>query len=182
MVSVTQLKRRWFEVMAYFWSFGVNYGGSCSSLCCNYDSKTRRVENHALRCILFWWQINPATPAIPTSSNIFLSYMTYAYLISAPTIPSRTHWYLAISFHLRRLGVMLAARVPRLLAALKSATREEYWVSCSDSKRSFENGTGIHTLHAFINYHSSHSHTVIILLNLVWLPIYLWWFSPTNVD
>lgn len=63
-----------------------------------------------------------------------------------PTIPSRNNWYLAISFHLRRLGVMLAARVPRLLAALKSATREEYWVSCSESKRSFENG--IHMLHA----------------------------------
>lgn len=82
-----------------------------------------------------------------------------------PTIPSRSNGYLAISFHLRRLGVMLAARVPRLLAALKSATREEYWVSCSESKRSFENG--IHMLHAFINYHSSHSHTVILLLNLV---------------
>ena len=73
---------------------------------------------------------------------------------------------------------MLAARVPRLLAALKSATREEYWVSCSESKRSLENG--IHMLHAFINNHSSHSHTVILLLNLVWLPIYLWWFSPNT--
>ena len=45
------------------------------------------------------------------------------------------HWNISygnltrpIRFDLRRLGVMLAARVPRLLAALHSMTREDYWV------------------------------------------------------
>lgn len=162
--------------MAYCWSFGVNYVGSCSSPCCNCDSKTPSCRKPCIasRPLLM---TNPATLASPTSFNfqhvcsisvsIYLCTM-YVQVQPVPTIPSRSNGYLAISFHLRRLGVMLAARVPRLLAALKSATREEYWVSCSESKRSFKKWYPYAACqHAFINYHSSHSHIVILLLNLV---------------
>lgn len=38
------------------------------------------------------------------------------------------HWCtICLYASIRRLGVMLAARVPRLLAALESIPREEYW-------------------------------------------------------